>query len=73
MSSKSALDHFSALDDPRQSWKVVYPLPEILAVILCGTLAGAEDFVEIERWARRKLAFQRWPLRSRRALPRTTR
>lgn len=59
MSSKALLDHFSTLADPRQSWKVVYPLPEILAVILCGTLAGAEDFVEIERWARRKLDFLR--------------
>jgi predicted transposase YbfD/YdcC len=59
MSGKALLDHFSALDDPRQSWKVVYPLPEILTVILCGTLAGAEDFVEIARWARRKLAFLR--------------
>jgi len=59
MCGKALLDHFSALEDPRQSWKVVYPLPEILLVILCGTLAGAEDFVEIERWARRKLDFLR--------------
>lgn len=59
MSGKALLDHFSALDDPRQSWKVVYPLPEILLLILCGTLAGAEDFVEIERWGRRKLEFLR--------------
>ena len=59
MSSKSLLDHFSALTDPRQSWKVVYPLPEILLTILCGTMAGAEDFVEIKRWADRKLDFLR--------------
>lgn len=59
MSSKSLLDHFSALTDPRQSWKVVYPLPEILLTILCGTMAGAEDFVEIERWANQKLDFLR--------------
>ena len=59
MSGKALLDHFSALDDPRQSWKVVYPLPEVLLLILCGTLAGAEDFVEIERWGRRKLDFLR--------------
>lgn len=59
MVGKALLDHFSGLADPRQSWKVVYPLPEILAVILCGTLAGAEDFVEIERWARQKLDFLR--------------
>ena len=45
----SLIDHFAALQDPRQSWKVLYPLPEALLVVLCGTLAGAEDFVEIRR------------------------
>lgn len=43
----SLIDHFAALDDPRQSWKVLFPLPEILLLVLCGTLAGAENFVEI--------------------------
>jgi len=43
------------LADPRQAWKVVYLLPEILLVVLCGMMAGAEDFCEIERWANRKL------------------
>ena len=55
----SFLDHFSALRDPRQSWKVVYPLPEILLTVLSGTLAGAEDFVEIRRWALLHLDFLR--------------
>jgi predicted transposase YbfD/YdcC len=59
MSDPSLLNHFSALDDPRQAWKVVYPLPEILLVVLCGTMAGAENVVEIERWGRRKLPFLR--------------
>jgi len=53
------LDHFSALDDPRQSWKVAYPLPELLLVVLCGTLAGGQNFVEITQWAERKLGFLR--------------
>jgi hypothetical protein len=26
------------LRDPRQPWKVAFPLPEILLVVLCGTL-----------------------------------
>ncbi|SFF79784.1 Transposase DDE domain-containing protein [Novosphingobium sp. CF614] len=47
----SLIDHFAALDDPRQSGKVLYPLTEILLVVLCGTLARAEDFVEMQRWA----------------------
>ena len=59
MSGKAFIDHFSALEDPRQAWKVVYPLPEILLVVLCATLGGAEDFVEIARWGQRKLDFLR--------------
>lgn len=55
----SFLDHFAALRDPRQSWKVVYPLPEVLLTVLSGTLAGAEDFVEIRRWAVLHLDFLR--------------
>jgi len=50
MSGPSLIDHFSSLEDPRQAWKVLFPLPEVLLLVLCGTLAGAEDFVEIRRW-----------------------
>ena len=50
MPGSSLIEHFAALEDPRQSWKVLFPLPEVLLVVLCGTLAGAEDFVEIRRW-----------------------
>jgi predicted transposase YbfD/YdcC len=59
MSKIAFLDYFSALHDPRQAWKVVYPLPEILLLLLCGTIAGAETFVEIERWGEGKLEFLR--------------
>jgi len=55
MSNGSLLSNFSALDDTRQFWKVTYPLPEILLIVLCGTMAGADDFVEIRRWAERKI------------------
>jgi predicted transposase YbfD/YdcC len=53
------IDHFSALGDLRQSWKVIYPLPEILLLILAATLAGADDFVEIEEWGNENLTFLR--------------
>lgn len=59
MSGPSLIEHFAALQDPRQSWKVLFPLPEILLVVLCGTLAGAEDFVEIKRWGQMHQAFLR--------------
>ena len=55
----SLLDHFSPLGDPRQSDRVVYPLPEILLVVLCGTLAGPQSIVEILHWASQTLAFLR--------------
>jgi predicted transposase YbfD/YdcC len=53
------LDHFSALKDPRQQAKVLYPLPEILLLLLCATLAGADDVVEIALWGNEHLAFLR--------------
>jgi predicted transposase YbfD/YdcC len=59
MPGPSLIDHFAALEDPRQSWKVLYPLPEILLLVLCGTLAGAEDFVEIRRWGHMHQEFLR--------------
>jgi hypothetical protein len=43
----SFLEHFALLDDPRQAGKVLYPLPEILLLLLCATIAGADDFAEI--------------------------
>src|SRR4051812_16760293 len=56
-SKRSLIDHFSALKDPRQAWKVIYPLPEILLLVLCATLAGAEDFVEARLGGLKTLAF----------------
>ena len=53
------IEHFSALKDPRQIWKVVYPLPEIMLLVLCATLAGAEDFVEARLWGVKNLDFLR--------------
>jgi predicted transposase YbfD/YdcC len=53
------LDHFSALEDPRQAAKVLYPLPEIVLLLLCATLSGADDFVETELWGNEKLSFLR--------------
>lgn len=68
-SSRSILDHFSALTDPRQRWRVVYPLPEILLLILCATLCGMDDFVEIRLWGEQRLSFLRRFLPYERGLP----
>jgi predicted transposase YbfD/YdcC len=68
-SSANLLDHFSALSDPRQRWRVVYPLPEILLLVLCATLCGMEDFVEIRMWGEQRLDFLRRFLPYERGLP----
>lgn len=53
------LEHFSALEDPRQSWKVLYPLEEILLLVLCAVLSGADVFVKIADRRRMRLDFLR--------------
>lgn len=66
---RSLIDHFSALDDPRQAWKVEYPLPEIMLLVLCATLAGADTFVDIRFWGRKKLDFLRTLLPFKKGIP----
>src|SRR6202140_1590805 len=67
--SACVLDHFSALSDPRQRWRVLYPLPEILMLVLCATLSGMEDFVEIRLWGGQRMDFLRRFLPFARGLP----
>lgn len=49
------LEHFRDLPDPRQPWKVVYPLDEVLLLCLLAVLAGAEAFTDIARFGVKKL------------------
>jgi predicted transposase YbfD/YdcC len=55
----SLIESFSVLSDPRQAAKVLYSLPEILLLLLCATLAGADDFVEVALWGEENLALLR--------------
>jgi predicted transposase YbfD/YdcC len=57
--TNSLLHQFAALNDPRQLVKVVYPLPEILLLVLCASIAAADDFVEVEHWGNTHLDFLR--------------
>ena len=67
--SRAILDHFSVLRDPRQQWRVVYPLPEILLLVLCATLCGMDDFVETKLWGEQRLNFLRRFLPYERGIP----
>jgi predicted transposase YbfD/YdcC len=49
------LESFEALEDHRQRGKVLYPLDEVLLVVLLGVLAGCESWVEIAKFGDKKL------------------
>jgi predicted transposase YbfD/YdcC len=51
--------HFSKLEDPRQINKSLYPLQEILLLVLCAVLSGADDWVAIALYGEKKLNFLR--------------
>jgi hypothetical protein len=53
------LKNFSDLPDPRQPGKVIYPLQEILLLCLLAVLAGAEGFVDISRFGKKKIELLR--------------
>jgi len=53
------LEHFEPLEDPRQSGKVLYPLDEVLLLCLLAVLAGAEGWVEVSQFGKKKLEFLR--------------
>jgi len=47
----------------------MYPMPEILLVVLCATLTGMEDFVEIKLWGEQRIDFLRRLLPYERGIP----
>jgi len=53
------LDHFSKIKDTRQAWKVAYPLREVLFLVVCGTIAGGDDYEDIVDWGEAHLSFLR--------------
>ena len=56
---RALLDHFSAIEDPREAWRVAHPLPEVLLVVVCGTMADCDDFDSIALWGTAHLGFLR--------------
>lgn len=53
------LDHFSDIADPREPAKVKFPLPEVLFLVSCATIAGCDDYDEIADWGELHLGFLR--------------
>ena len=47
---RSLLVHFSQIKDSRQRCKVMYPLNEVLLLVVCGTMAACDDYDDIVLW-----------------------
>lgn len=55
--TKSLLEHFSEVEDFRENWRVMYPLPEVLLLVVCATIASCDDFDDIAAWGETHVPF----------------
>ena len=56
---KALLDHFAIIDDHREPWRVAHPLPEVLLLVVCGTICDCDSYEEIAAWGEANLVFLR--------------
>ena len=47
--------HFASLKDPRVKGRVAHPLMTVIIVALCGVIAGAEGWEDLEEFAEDRL------------------
>ena len=53
------LDHFSVIEDPRDSRRIAHQLKEVLLLVVCGTMADCDDYEAIAAWSERHVSFLR--------------
>ena len=51
------IEHFSSLPDPRVDRTKVYPLAEIILLIIAGTLSGCDGWKSIKDFGEAKLSW----------------
>jgi predicted transposase YbfD/YdcC len=56
---RALLDRFAVIEDPRDPWRVAHPLPEVLLLAVCGTIADCDDYDGIAAWGEMHLPFLR--------------
>ena len=49
------LKHFATIEDVRESWRVMYPLREVLFLVVCATIANCDDYEDIVDWGEANL------------------
>ena len=53
------LKEFSVIKDDREPWRIVFPLKEVLLLVVCGTIAGCDDFDDMVAWGEHHIDFLR--------------
>jgi hypothetical protein len=53
------LDHFAAVKDDRAAWRVMYPLREVLFLVVCASICACDDYEDIVDWGEARLEFLR--------------
>lgn len=53
------LEHFAEVEDPRDVRRILHPLPEVLLLVVCGTIADCDDYEDIAAWGAAHLGFLR--------------
>ena len=53
------LEHFAAVEDPRDVRRILHPLPEILLLGVCGAIADCDDDEDIAAWGEAHIGFLR--------------
>ena len=53
------LDYFDDLDDPRSDKNKLYSIHEILLIVICGMICGAESWRDFVTFGHEKLDFLR--------------
>ena len=61
MSEAPLIDSFAEIEDSRCSRNTLYPIEEILLLVICGAISGADDFVAIAEFGESKLGWLRGP------------
>ncbi len=67
--ARTLLEHFSQIRDTRQPCKVMYPLGEVLLLVVCGTMTACDDDDDIVLWGNRHLPFLRGLLEFHHGIP----
>jgi hypothetical protein len=55
------LDHFAEVEDPRDVRRILHPLPEVLLLVVCGTIAACDDYEDITDRPPRRLRIRPRP------------